>query len=164
MNLYETSKEIATLHDEIIDAEGELSPELEAKLDALQLAFNDKVSNIGRWTINLIRKEDILKAEIERLEKRQKVFENLRSRLKNYLMLCMQSAEKTKVEFPQFTVSVQRNPPSAEVLDEAKVPGQYVKVIQITQLDKKKLLEDLKGGKEIPGARLATGKTHLRIR
>ena len=164
MNLYETSKELATINDEIISESGEISPDLEAKLDALQLSFNDKVSNIGRWALNVIRKEDVLSAEIERLQKRKATFEKLRDRLKDYVKMCMQVADKKKIELAQFTVYVQSNPPSVEIVDPQVLPSHYVKIIQATNIDRAAILQDLKQGRPVAGARLITDKTHLRIR
>ena len=162
--LYNLSTELSAINDEIITAESELSPDLEKKLDDLQIDFKQKVSNIGRWMLNLNGNEDMLDAEILRLQKRKRISENLYNRLKEYLKFCMEKADVTKLDFTAFTVRIQKNPPSVQIEDETKLPSRFVRVKQIVEIDKSKILDTLKSGECVPGAILISDKTHLRIK
>lgn len=163
-NLYELSKTVESVIAEVINAEGDLSPNLEKRLDEISLQFKDKSSNIGKWVLNIDANADSIKHEIERLQKRVRVQENLKTRLKDYLKYCMENAGLQKLDLTTFTISINKNPPSVGEINEDKLPSKYVKVVQTTSIDKAELLRDLKAGEVIPGAYLITDKTNLRIR
>ena len=162
--LYNLSTELSAINDEIITAEGELSPDLEKKLDDLQIDFKQKASNIGRWMLNLTGNEEMLDVEIIRLQKRKRISENLYNRLKEYLKFCMEKADVTKLDFTAFTVRIQKNPPSVQIEDETKLPSRFVRIKQIVEIDKSKILDALKSGECVGGAILISDKTHLRIK
>lgn len=164
-NLYDLSNELALIHDEIISADGEISESLEVRLDDCRLAFRDKADGIVRWIANLDGKEEAIEKEIARLQARKKVTQNLQARLKEYVKASMILADVTKMELPTVTLSLQNNPPSAEILDNVIIPSRYLTIIpEQMVVNKKAVLDDLKKGVEIPGTRLADKKTHIRIR
>lgn len=162
-SLYDISSDLQDIHNAIIEADGELSPELESSLDRLNLALESKVHGIGKWLRNLDGNEIAIQAEIDRLNKRKASIENLEKRLKDYVYLCMVKADKKKFDFPTFTARIQKNPPSVDVVDEVKLPSKYVRIKQVTELDKRQMLADLKSGASVDGARLVEDKCHLRI-
>lgn len=162
--LYDISADLQAIHQAIMDQDGELSPDLEDSLDRLNLELSNKVHGIGKWLRNLEGNESAIQAEIDRLERKKKSVTNLGTRLHDYVKFCMEKADKPKLEFPLFTARIQRNPPSVEILDEQKLPTKYIKIKQISEIDRKQLLNDLKAGEEIDAARLVTDKTHLRIK
>jgi hypothetical protein len=164
MSLYDVSKDIELIVQEVMDAEGVLSSELETRLDFLSLSFKDKVGNIGRWILNIEANEPGLDNEIKRLQKRLKTQINMKERLAKYLKFCMETANLNKVELDNLTVSLDKNPPSVEIEDEKELPARYVKIEQITTIDKKQISCDLKAGKVVSGAHLVTDRTHLKIR
>lgn len=163
-SLYDISADLKSIHDAIIESDGELSPDLEASLDRLNLQLSNKVHGLGKWIFNLESNESAIQAEIDRLERKKKSVTNLHVRLHNYVEFCMIKADVKKLEFPLFSPRIQKNPPSVEILDEQKIPAKYVKIKQESVIDKKQLLADLKSGDEIEGAELVTNKCHLRIK
>lgn len=164
-SLYELSAELAIIHDEIISNEGEITDALEKRLDESTLSFNAKVEQIGRWVLNLGGREDAIEKEIARLQAKKKSNQNLQGRLKEYVKMCMEMANKTKMEYGTMTVSIQKNPASCEVKDEKAIPAKYLTIIPETKVvDKKAVLADLKAGVQVEGAELINTKTHLRIR
>ena len=163
-NLYELSHQLAKINNEIFDANGELTEELEKRLDDSALAMKDKVQSIAKWTLNLKGKATMIDAEIARLQHKKKVTENLDKRLSDYVKQAMLAADIHKMEYPTFTVSVQKNPSSVEIIDEDMIPASYKIVKQVISVDKRKLKDDLNDGKKIQGCQLATENTHLRIR
>lgn len=164
-SLYHLSNELALIHDELVDAEGVITDELERRLDDCGLAFSQKVEGVVRWTKNIEGKEAALDAEISRLSARKKAAGNLRERLKGYLLESMVKADKLKVEYPAFTVAVQRNPPSAEIFNPEAVPSQFLTIIPEQKVvNKARVLDALKAGEKVEGAKLINDKCHLRIR
>jgi len=47
---------------------------------------------------------------------------------------------------------------------EDQLPARFIRIKQITEIDKTGMLTALKNGEDVPGARLVTERTHLRIR
>ena len=166
-NLYDLSRSVELVVHEVIDADGELSSDLEKRLDEVSLNFKDKSANIGRWVLNINSNEAAIELEIARLQKRLKVQDNLRKRLKDYLKFCMEVAGLNKLDLTTFTISIAKNPPSVSEISEEdaeKLPSKYVRIVQTKSIDKKEILTDLKNGVEIPGAYLVTDRTNLRIK
>ena len=163
-SLYELSSELQRINEEIITAEGEITPELETMLDGFTTALDKKTGGIIRWTLNLKGKQQAIQNEIDRLTTRKRMVDNLDKRLKNYVHVCMVKAGMKKLEYDTFTVAIQKNPPSVEIEDEEKIDGKYKEIVQVVKLDKKQILSDMKAGAEVEGAILHTDKTHLRVR
>ena len=163
-SLYDISADLQAIHNAIIEQDGELTPELEASLDRLNLELSSKVHGIGKWMRNLEVNKEAIAIENTRLEKRYDAMNALEERLKAYVKLCMEKANVKKLEFPIFTARIQANPPSVDITDEQKVPAKYIRIEQITDINKRQMLDDLKAGDHIDGVKLITDRTHLRIR
>ena len=102
------------------------------------------------------------KAEIDRLTAVKQTAENNIKRLKANLLEAMQAQGKNKIKAGTFTVSIAKNAPSVNILDEEKIPKEYYRTPD-PELSKKALLADLKAGKKIDG--VETKQTvSLRIR
>jgi outer membrane murein-binding lipoprotein Lpp len=80
MNLYEIDREILGCIDmetgEIVDG---------AKLEALQIARDEKIENVALWVKNLVAEAAALKAEKEAFAERQKAAEKKAESLKRWL-------------------------------------------------------------------------------
>ncbi len=162
--LYELSTELATINDAIISADGEIAPDLEARLDSVSLDFRSKSQNIAKWTLDLAGVEATIDTELSRLQRKKQVAENLRKRLLGYVKQCMEVADVQKIESPTLTIRIQKNPPSTEIVAEDQIPARFVRIKQVTEIDKPGILSALKAGEDVPGARLISDRTHLRIR
>lgn len=104
-----------------------------------------------------------LKDEESRLAKRRKALENKQTNIKLYLENQLKFMGIDKVKTPLFTVALQKNPPSVNILDDDLIPDEYKKTVTTITTSKKEILEDLKLGLIIPGAEIKQGKS-LRIR
>lgn len=64
-----------------------------------------------------------------------------------------------KIDCPLFRISIAKNPPSVEIYDERQVPVQYMTdpPPPPPQIDKKLIVQAIKDGFEVPGARLTQG-------
>lgn len=131
-------------------------------LDSISSAIEDKVENIVKFMKNLEGDIEAYKREEERLKKRRTVQENTYKRLKEYLQNMLEVSGMHKVDAGLFKVRIQKNNPSVEIVDEAKIPDEY-KIPQEPKIDKKKLLNDLKNGSVVEGAKIAEASYHLRI-
>ena len=155
--------EIAASIQDILACE-EWTEEAEAKLEGLSMALEHKVGNIVAFSHNLESFVETCKAEEKRIAERRKAAENRVKSLKDYLLRSMLAAERTTIEIGTKKISVQDNPPSVSVLEEAIIPARFfVTIPEQHQLDKKAVAEAIKKGEEVPGAVLTRGKS-LRVR
>ena len=75
----------------------------------------------------------------------------------------METGEIKSLATPSGTLSLRNTPRGLEILDEWLVPDDY-KIPQEPKIDRKKIKDDLKDGKEIPGCTLNNGGQTLSIR
>ena len=163
MKLYEIKDDILKLLD-IIENElpEDIIKEAEQWLDKLESSFDEKAFNIARYIKNLEAESLAFKTEKDRLARRQKALDNKAKGLKDYLSIMMNRLGKDKIKDDLFTLAMQNNPPSVDVIEQSKIPKEYW-VEQDPVLDKKHLLKDLKEEKEIPGCSIKRTKS-IRIR
>lgn len=85
LKLYEIADNLEAVTARIIENDGVLTEELEAELDALEGAFEEKVERTALVVQELSRKADACKAEAERLSERADHYERSADSLKEYL-------------------------------------------------------------------------------
>lgn len=131
-------------------------------LDSIEDSIGDKVENIAKFLKNIEGDIKAYKAEEERLSKKRKYLQNKFDGLKKYTQDMLELAKIDKVKAGLFNVRLQKNPPSAEVINAALVPDKY-KIPQDPKIDGKAILEALEKGEKIDGAKLVDDKKHIRI-
>lgn len=146
MKLYEINEELLNLTDletgEITDWE---------QFEALQMARDEKIENIGLWIKNLNSEALAYKAEKDVFAKKQKRAENKAESLKRYLddALGGKVFKTTRVDVTY------RKSTSVNIIDEALLPESLVNEVVTTSPDKKAIAELLKAGEQVPGAELS---------
>lgn len=105
--------------------------------------------------------------EIERLVQLRARIAAREQGLREYVQTCMQVAGVTKISAGTFSLSLRKNPPSAEIFDERQIPAEYMRTPEpkppVSAPDKKAILAALKDGLVIPGAKFAPEKSRLVI-
>lgn len=97
-------------------------------------------------------------AEIARLQAlkahRQKIAQGLR----DYLKAQMEVAGIERIDCPLFRLSIKRNPPAVEIVDEGELAAEYWVTpppkVQEARIDKKLIAQVLKSGQPVNGAHL----------
>ena len=104
--------------------------------------------------------------EIKRLSDRKRVRDNRIARLKEYLMFSMIAAGEERLEFALVTVSIQKNPPSVEIVNQDEVDAAFIRVIpEQYEVNKKAILDYWKEkAVEIAGVRITDDKKRLVIK
>lgn len=157
--LYELTSQYNQIFQSITD-ESDLE-QLEEMLSAIEEEFEVKAENIAKLIKSLDGDIKAYKDELDRLSARKKSIENHQERLKAYLEANMRATGKDKIKGSVFTIAMQNNPPKVVIDSEDDIPEQY-KVYEV-HITKKELLDDLKQGKEVPGAHMEQSQS-LRIR
>lgn len=135
--------------------------DVEDTLDALTDGFHDKAENIVKIIKSLAADAEMAGKEAKRLLKRKQALENNVQKLKNYLQTEMERMEIRKINSTLFTIQIQKNPASVEIVDEALLKPFFL--LQEPKIDKKRIAEILKSGEEVKGARLVESES-IRIR
>lgn len=160
-NLYEIGNEINELAErEDIDDNQKI---LIVKDLAAQL--NQKAENIVKFNFNIASNIDSIDAEIERLNSLKTVLKHKQDRIKEYVKGAMEYMDIQKIETPLGKISIAKNPPSVEILDENIIPDDYKIKKEVINIDKKAILNTFKeNGEVINGTRIIVDKTNLRIK
>ncbi|KRM73037.1 siphovirus Gp157 family protein [Lacticaseibacillus brantae] len=144
--------------------DGDVDPEvLSDTLASITDAIEDKADGYAKVITELRGQSDTIKAEAQRLRERAQSIDNNIKWLKERLQDAMEQTGKTKFKTPYFSFGIQANPPAVDLVDETKLPVSYLVHVDEWHADKKKIKDDLKSGKEVPGAILKQGQS-LRIR
>lgn len=166
LSLYELSEEQLALDELSAMEDGEWTSELEQLAVQLLDQLIAKADAFGGYVRELEAREDVIDAEIKRLQDRKKRVANRITWMKSYATSALQRMDRPRLEGTRFTLAIQKNPPSLmlSVLPD-QLPEQYVRIIPAQrEADKKALLEAVKQGASIPGVELAPITYHLRIR
>lgn len=159
LKLYEISTQYRQLAERLADMDMDavtVADTLEAS--GLTDALPDKAQGVEMVARAAEMHCPAIDAEIARLQalkaRRQKIAQGLR----DYLKWNMENAGVERVECPLFTLTLKKNPPAVEVLDEASVPAGFwvappPKVPEM-RIDKTAIKNAIKSGHDVPGARL----------
>lgn len=85
------------------------------------------------------------------------------SAYKNYLMLCLSASKLDKLQGDAFKIGARKGSASVRVLDENKIPIQFLKSKTVTDVDRKAISEELKNGRQVDGAELVYGESTISI-
>lgn len=162
LKLYEITTEYRLLAEKLADMDMDattVADTLEAS--GLTDALPDKaqgVEMVARAAEMFCPTIDVEIARLQALKaRRQKIAQGLR----DYIKWNMENAGVERIECPLFCLSLKKNPPAVEVLDDKQIPAGYwvtpePKPIE-PRIDKKAIAADIKKGTEVPGARLIQG-------
>ena len=104
-----------------------------------------------------------LKQRVEDMHARLSRLKDRFERKRELASWAMTNAEIIKMQTADFTLSLRQGPPRLDVLNQEKVPAEYL-VPQPPRLDRSGLIGALKRGDVIPGAVLIEGQMHVAVR
>ena len=160
--LYELTEMYESIWDLIGDDEVDLDS-LEIALSSVEDSIESKAESMAKLIKGIDGDVAMLKEEEQRLAKKRKSLENKQKNIKGYLENQLTVMGKDKVQGKLFTVAMQNNPPSVKFIDEDLIPEEYKEIVETIKIPKKKILDDIKEGKEVPGTEFVQTKS-LRIR
>lgn len=119
-------------------------------LQSIEEATEDKINGIVYILKNKERRIEALKATEKEFTTKRRAEENNVKRLKELIEMYLHATQKRKVETDKFTVRIQKNAPSLEVVDEDSIPDDWFIVPEAKpRLDKRNLLKHIKETGEI---------------
>ena len=153
MNIFELTSEIATVNTDLFATE----EEIEERLQVLFYDLGKKEDGMWIWFKKVQSDIDLADEYIAKIQRLKKVRQNSQKWMKNTMI---EVSEKTG-KLPEHSIF---NPlkvmesKSVNIIDETKIPDTYWIEVRTKKLDKKRMLADMKQGKKIPGADIATNK------
>jgi hypothetical protein len=123
-------------------------------LDSIDSDLSIKLNNYRSIIFSKKTENEFIDMEINRLKKRKHRNTKLIDNLKNFIMLNLKKLGKTQYQTSLYTISIRKNPPSVNIIDEHLVPIKYKSIEEIIKIDKKEIAKDLKENKNVTGCEL----------
>jgi len=148
-----------------IDAEEIPEEVLRDTLEALTGELEVKATNVAMFCQNL----EIFAANCEeaakRMEDRASKVKRKADQVRSYLKQMMEAAEITKIEAPEFTLAIKKNPPALVIADGVVLPKEFMVIPPPPPAhpDKQAIKAALKQGRTVEGCRIEQA-TRLEIR
>jgi hypothetical protein len=148
-----------------IDAEEIPEEVLRDTLEALGGELTEKATNVAMLCQNLDTFAQNIDLAAKQMKDRALRVQRRADQVRHYLHVMMEAAEITKIEAPEFTLAIKKNPPAVVIAPDAKVPDEFIVTppAPAPYPDKAAIKNALKAGREIEGCRLDQG-TRLEIR
>lgn len=134
-------------------------------LEGLSGELEVKATNVAMFARNLEASAEAIKGAEAQMAARRKAIERRAERMRQYLKDNMERTGILKIEGPHFAMAIKKNPPAVHVEAQELVPAEFFNQAPPPPpaLDKKRVGEALKAGKDVPGCRLEQG-TRLEIK
>lgn len=153
-SIYNITSEYQLLINQIIEAEGEITPEIEALLTINKEQLQEKGINYAYVIKQFDANCDVIDNEIKRLTAMKKAQNNLSERLKNTISSAMQLFEVEEIKTPLIKLNF-RNSESVEITNEAQLAEKFLVVKTVVTPDKKAIKEAIKSGEFVEGATIS---------
>lgn len=164
--LWQHAEDLGELAEEIFEAGGVLTPELEARLATQTEDIEAKVERVALYIQDLLGDAEKAKAEKDRLAQIQKAYESRAEGLKTYLVRCMAVADLEKVQTPKVRVNRQRSgTPSVEYHGDIEaLPADFIRVRpEERSLDKRAVIQAIRDEEALPDGFSVTYSDFVRI-
>ena len=137
----------------------------ETLFDTLEGAtdLNEAVGAIVRSALDDESLAEALKARVEGMRERHSRMRHTASQKRLAALEAMEQVDLRKIVEPDLTISVRLGSPGVVVTCEAEIPDSYT-VPQAPKIDRRKILDALKGGADVPGAVLSNIQNTLSVR
>ena len=164
MELYKITAEFKDL---IADFDGDLDDEFLDKLNGLNADFMSKANDCINYALNLKSDAMTIKAHCEEMTAKRKAYEQRAERLLDYVLRNMQAVgvNEIKDRGGLYAAKIAKNPPSVDIVNADEISNEFIKVEQISSIDKKAILQHFKAtGEIVAGVEIITDKQRLSIK
>lgn len=129
-------------------------------LEALGGEIQEKAKNVAYYARNIESFADQVDEAAAQMKERAKRLREKATGIRGYILNQMRGAGITKIQAPEFTVAIRKNPPSVQIKSDAVIPTEYMVKPDAPPPypDKRKLADALKAGTAIDGVWLEQGE------
>jgi hypothetical protein len=153
--LFNIGQEQLAIIAEVEKNEGEITNEIQERIDLLAENFEEKAVAYGYVIKQVESEETIIDAEIKRLQDLKKKSAKLSEYLKERISAAMIEFDLEKIETPTLKLSFRKSE-AVEVFDETLLAPLYFNYKPT--IDKTAIKTAIKAGEEVAGARIVTNK------
>jgi hypothetical protein len=159
VSLYGITSEIRAITDVLANTDGEITPEIETAITALNEALMSKTDNVVSWVKS---QEDLMEIADKRMNELQefksKIYNSLR-KFDEYVSNCMDMAQLQKIEGKVVAIKKRKPVKVVNIFDESLIPMEYINIPEPKPtVMKAKIGLALKSGIEVSGAVLEDSK------
>lgn len=146
--------------ERLADAEDLDEETVRNTLDALEGEIQVKAQSVAAMTLNVEAWAQAADDAAKRISERAARARRRAAWLRDYLRANMQGAGLTKIESPEFTVAIRKNPASVQIADGIILPAKFMVQPEPPppRPDKRAILDALKAGEQIEGCQLVQGE------
>lgn len=163
------------IDEQLLESEGELTPEIEAALDSWNVTADEKIERVGLYVREQIANADALDnhpivLEAKRLQARAAMGRKRAENLKAYLLRNMIAWGKSKVEGLLLTVALQKNSAPAitcdspETVHAGEQGERFVEVVTDFRLRRDAIIAAWKAKTSLPAGVTVVQGQHVRLR
>lgn len=150
-SLFAIEQEYKEIAEQLLESEGEISPEMETALAINQQNLETKSTGYGMVIRQMNYEVDIIDSEIKRLQAQKKQRTNAIERLQDNIQRAMDIYGITEIKTPMMKISFRRSE-SIEVSDISLLELEFIAEKVTVSPDKVKIKEAIKAGREVAGA------------
>jgi hypothetical protein len=156
-SIYQITNENQLLINQIIELDGEITPELEIALNINKGELETKGVNYA-FIIKEIRDRKLVRKNyLDKLKKDNDIDDKIEQDLINRLSLGMQLCDTEKIETPFIKINF-RNSESVEITNESQLDACFIVTKTVTSPDKKAIKDAIKNGEIVTGATISYNK------
>ena len=149
-SLYQITKEQAELFNFILEADGEITPDVEESLKINEQNFESKARGYI-WMIKKLESDNVtISHELERLQRIEKRNDKLIDRLKESMKMALEIFGESK-KIDTFTLSLRKSK-SVEIIDETAIPQEFKNVKTVETINKTEIKKAIERGVNVAGA------------
>ena len=152
------SKSLTTITRDLLIAQHEYeifeSDDLKERIDQLRDEQYKKEDGIYFFYKDFDKEIDIFSEQIVKAQRYVKFLKNEQERMKMYLLSSHQMTGSLPKHSALNPIKIRKSAGAVDIIDEEKIPDEYWVTVTSKKIDKKRILSDLKAGKEIKGVRL----------
>jgi hypothetical protein len=138
----------------LMEAGGELTPELETRLDVNTQLLPAKVDAYNYIIDELESQAELWKRRKDASAAIQKRFDSQAERLRNRIKFAMKEMGTTEIAGRQYKFQLRKSAPKLVIDNEAAIPAEFKMIVQTTITDTDRIKSALVDGFEVPGAKL----------
>ena len=159
-SLYAITDEISLLMEQVEAAAGEVTEEHEALLKSVEESLTAKTDNVVEWVYSQEDMITTIEIRMKQLSDVKNQIENRLEKFDSYVDACLKRSGKESLDGTLYQIKKRKPSIVCVIEDETLIPFNYVYTPPVTSSISKKLItDDLKAGKEVPGAKLEESKT-----
>lgn len=144
-----------TFSQALIESEGEIGEELELAMAEHNMALSQKADAVAFVLDQMDFRSDFLSSKIKELQDAKKAIESKKDRLESHVIKLLELQDGGFIKGEMYNLKLRKSSGKTFILNEEEIPLDYKFVKHETHIDKKKILEHLREGKNVPGAALS---------